>query len=189
MRRLLPFLCSLVFLGLGCMQTQAPLIFQTDTTTRVPLLPGILAPTEMTDKQIHIKTAKGDIVFSLFPDEAPLAVSNMVWLTQHHFYDGVIFHRVEPGFVIQGGDPLGRGNGGPGWRFVDEPVKRSYTRGIVAMANAGPNTNGSQFFIMLGDTPLPPSYTIFGEVTSGMDIVDQIRPGDVMQTVTVESTK
>ena len=134
-----------------------------------------------------IKTNKGDIRLQLNPAEAPLTVNNFVALAQDGFYDGVVFHRVEPRFVIQGGDPTGTGRGGPGYRFKDEPVKRPYKAGTVAMANAGPNTNGSQFFICLEDQPgLPPNYTIFGDTVSGMDVVRSIRPGDVMQSVTIE---
>src|SRR6266567_3781287 len=96
-------------------------------------------------------------------------------------------YHVVPNFVIQGGDPTGTGSGGPGYKFNDEPVKRPYKAGTVAMANAGPNTNGSQFFICLEDQPgLPPNYTIFGDTVSGMDVVRNIRVGDVMQSVTIE---
>ncbi|HKV57962.1 MAG TPA: peptidylprolyl isomerase [Ktedonobacteraceae bacterium] len=134
-----------------------------------------------------IKTNKGDIHLQLNPAEAPQTVNNFVALARDGFYDGVVFHRVEPRFVIQGGDPTGTGRGGPGYKFNDEPVKRPYKAGTLAMANAGPNTNGSQFFICLEDQPgLPPNYTIFGDTTSGMDVVRNIRPGDVMQSVTIE---
>jgi cyclophilin family peptidyl-prolyl cis-trans isomerase len=137
--------------------------------------------------RVLIKTNKGDIKLELNPAEAPLTVNNFVVLARDGFYDGVVFHRVEPRFVIQGGDPTGTGRGGPGYRFNDEPVKRPYRAGTVAMANAGPNTNGSQFFICLEDQPsLPPNYTIFGDTISGMDVVRSIRVGDTMQTVTVE---
>jgi cyclophilin family peptidyl-prolyl cis-trans isomerase len=149
--------------------------------------PGVLPANQIESRQIRLKTSKGEIVFELFDQEAPKTVSNFVYLTKGGFYDGLTFHRYEPGFVIQGGDPNGNGTGGPGYRFEDEPVSRSYERGIVAMANAGPNTNGSQFFIMLKDTPLPPLYTIFGRVTKGMDVVDQMRAGDVMTSVIVEA--
>jgi cyclophilin family peptidyl-prolyl cis-trans isomerase len=110
----------------------------------------------------------------LYPADAPRTVNNFVFLARDGFYDGVIFHRVIPGFMIQGGDPTGTGRGGPGYRFDDEPVKRKYTRGTLAMANAGPNTNGSQFFIMHADYGLPPTYTIFGKLTSGDEVVDSI---------------
>src|SRR5579885_2370109 len=136
--------------------------------------------------QVLIKTNKGDIKLELNPAEAPITVNNFVTLARDGFYNGVTFHRVVPGFVIQGGDPTGTGRGGPGYRFNDEPVRRPYKAGTVAMANAGPNTNGSQFFICLEDQPgLPPNYTIFGDVTSGMNVVRSIRQGDVIESVTV----
>ncbi|MEN9203558.1 MAG: peptidylprolyl isomerase [Thermostichus sp. DG_1_6_bins_120] len=121
-----------------------------------------------------LETTAGTMVLELFPQEAPLTVNNFVFLANDHFYDGVIFHRVIRGFMIQGGDPTGTGRGGPGYRFQDEPVKRPYTRGTLAMANAGPNTNGSQFFIMHADYPLPPSYTIFGQLIEGEEVLDAI---------------
>ena len=135
--------------------------------------PKALDKTQIEGKKIRVKTIKGDIVFELFSD-SPLAASNFIFLTNEKFYDGLTFHRREEGFVVQGGDPVGNGTGGPGYQFSDEPVTRDYKRGIVAMANAGPNTNGSQFFIMLADTPLPKSYSIFGNVISGSDLVDKI---------------
>ncbi|OGD79352.1 hypothetical protein A2362_01255 [Candidatus Curtissbacteria bacterium RIFOXYB1_FULL_41_59] len=146
---------------------------------------SVLTKEEIESKKVRISTAKGDIVFELFGD-APIASSNFIYLTEGKFYDGLTFHRREEGFVIQGGDPKGNGTGDPGYKFSDEPVIRDYTRGIVAMANSGPNTNGSQFFIMLADTSLPKQYTIFGNVTSGMEVVDQIQVGDVMEKVTIE---
>ena len=127
-----------------------------------------------------LTTDKGDIVVDLFTDGAPKAANNFLDLAKKGYYDGVIFHRIVPGFVIQGGDPTGTGRGGPGYTFDDEPFKGDYYRGTLAMANAGPNTNGSQFFICLDDLSggrLPKKYTIFGAVTSGMDVVDQIAAG------------
>lgn len=148
--------------------------------------PGVLADSELQDKKAVITTDKGNIEFEIFPD-APKAASNFIFLARDGFYDGLIFHRVEPGFVIQGGDPTGTGSGGPGYTFPDEPVTRDYNKGIVAMANSGPNTNGSQFFIMLADNPnLPKKYTIFGQVIAGQDVVNQIQVGDVMHKVTIE---
>ena len=147
--------------------------------------PKQLALSEIKGHMVRIKTNKGDIVFELFED-APLTSSNFIFLVGEKFYDGLTFHRREEGFVIQGGDPNGNETGGPGYKFNDEPVSRDYKRGIVAMANSGPNTSGSQFFIMLKDTPLPKNYTIFGQVTEGMDVVDKIQVGDVMESVTVE---
>jgi cyclophilin family peptidyl-prolyl cis-trans isomerase len=125
------------------------------------------------DATLH--TNHGDIGIRLHADRAPLAVNNFVFLANEGFYDGVVFHRVVPGFVIQGGDPTGTGRGGPGYRFRDElEGPGDYRRGTVAMANAGPNTNGSQFFVCLEDVGLPHAYTIFGEVTSGMEAVDAV---------------
>ncbi len=121
-----------------------------------------------------IETSKGNITVELLPSEAPKTVNNFVFLTKEGFYDGIIFHRVVKGFMIQGGDPIGNGTGGPGYRFQDEPVKLKYTRGIMAMANSGPNTNGSQFFIMHADSGLPPNYTIFGKVTAGLGTLDEL---------------
>ena len=125
-----------------------------------------------------IETTVGVIEFELLDDAAPKTVENFVTLAKKGFYDGVIFHRVVPGFVIQGGDPDGTGMGGPGYKFDDEPVTMGYARGTVAMANSGPNTNGSQFFICLDDlATLPPKYTIFGMVTAGLATVDAIAKG------------
>ena len=126
-----------------------------------------------------IQTSKGDIEVDLFTDGAPKAATNFLDLAEKGFYDGVIFHRIVPGFVIQGGDPTGTGRGGPGYTFPDEPFPGDYQRGTLAMANAGPNTNGSQFFICLADLAgrLPKNYTIFGQVTKGLEVVDAIAAG------------
>ena len=121
-----------------------------------------------------IVTTAGTLTAQLFPAEAPRTVNNFVFLAKDGFYDGVIFHRVIKGFMIQGGDPKGTGTGGPGYKFNDEPVTRDYLRGTLAMANAGPNTNGSQFFVMHADYRLPKNYTIFGKLTAGEEIVDAI---------------
>jgi len=135
---------------------------------------------------VTIATAKGDIALCLQPSLAPNTVNNFVVLARNHFFDGLTFHRVVAGFVIQGGDPAGNGTGGPGYKFADEPVKGEYTQGCVAMANAGPNTNGSQFFICIAnDTTLPKQYNLFGTVSAGMDVALKIAQGDVMKTVVV----
>jgi cyclophilin family peptidyl-prolyl cis-trans isomerase len=148
--------------------------------------PQALSFAQLQNKKAVIETKKGVIEFELFPD-APLTASNFIFLAQNGFYDGLTFHRVEPGFVIQGGDPLGNGTGGPGYKFADESVTKNYDKGIVAMANSGLNTNGSQFFIMLDDNPtLPKKYTIFGKVIKGQEVVDQIAIGDVMNKVTIQ---
>lgn len=150
----------------------------------------MLNETERISKQARMETSQGSITFELFGDEAPIAVSNFIALATKGFYNGLTFHRYEPGFVIQGGDPLGNGTGGPGYTFKDEAVTRDYLKGTVAMANAGPDTNGSQFFIVLEDTfTLPKSYTIFGKVTKGIEVVESLRTGNTMTTVTIEDVK
>lgn len=123
-----------------------------------------------------LKTNKGDITVELFPQDAPVTVNSFVCLADDGYFTDTPFHRIVKGFVIQGGDPTGTGMGGPGYKFDDEPVSREYERGTLAMANAGPNTNGSQFFIVLDNLQgkLPKNYTIFGKVTEGLDVVDAI---------------
>lgn len=121
-----------------------------------------------------LHTSEGDITIALTAKETPITVNNFVSLAKKNFYNNTNFHRVIKGFMIQGGDPKGDGTGGPGYRFDDEAFEGDYTRGTVAMANAGPNTNGSQFFIMHADQSLPKNYVIFGKVTEGMDVVDSI---------------
>lgn len=129
---------------------------------------------------VTIDTNYGKIVFETYDADAPNTVKNFVTLAEKGFYNGLTFHRVIKGFMIQGGDPNGNGTGGPGYKFADElnpntpSYKAGYKKGVVAMANSGPNTNGSQFFIMTSDYPLPNNYTIFGKVVSGQDIVDKI---------------
>ena len=134
-----------------------------------------------------ISTDRGDIVIELDPGRAPQTVNNFVFLARDGFYDGLTFHRVVDGFVVQGGCPEGSGRGNPGYRFGDEPVVGDYVAGSVAMANSGPDSNGSQFFISTVDNrrSLARSYNLFGQVTSGMDVVTGVRQGDVMRTVAV----
>ena len=123
-----------------------------------------------------LQTNKGAIEVEFFPQDAPVTVNNFMCLAEDGYFDGTPFHRIVKGFVIQVGDPTGTGSGGPGYQFGDEPITREYERGTLAMANAGPNTNGSQFFVVLEDLrgKLPKNYTIFGRVTEGMDVVDAI---------------
>lgn len=176
--------------------------------------PGVLPESE-TKTHVRLKTTKGDIVLEIAPDQGPNAASNFVYLVKQKFYDGISFHRRVDGFVIQGGDPQGNGTGGPGYKFADDPVKplgqnpdlkelpadlkaqlppgnplltkgALYKKGTLAMANAGPNTNGSQFFIMLDDAPLTLDYSIFGRVTEGMDVVANIQVGDKMINAVIE---
>ena len=137
--------------------------------------------------QVTIETDRGPIVMELDPGLAPNTVNNFVSQARAGFYDGLTFHRVVPEFVIQGGDPEGTGRGGPGYRFADEPVKGEYTLGAVAMANAGPDTNGSQFFICIDDCTrkLQPLYNLFGYVIDGIDVAQSIQVGDKMKSVSV----
>jgi cyclophilin family peptidyl-prolyl cis-trans isomerase len=138
--------------------------------------------------RVTIDTARGPIVMELDPQLAPNSVNNFVGLARQGYYDGLSFHRVVPEFVIQGGCPEGSGRGGPGYRFEDEPVRGEYTLGAVAMANSGPDTNGSQFFVCIDDctSKLAKSYNLFAHVTEGMDVATAISVGDVMRTVTVD---
>jgi peptidyl-prolyl cis-trans isomerase B (cyclophilin B) len=136
---------------------------------------------------VAITTDRGTIAMELDPQLAPNTVNNFVALARKGYYDNLTFHRVVPEFVIQGGCPEGSGRGGPGYKFADEPVQGQYTLGAVAMANAGPNTNGSQFFICIDDCTrkLTPNYNLFGHVTSGIDVAQATQVGDVMRSVVV----
>jgi cyclophilin family peptidyl-prolyl cis-trans isomerase len=142
------------------------------------------APPEMKidpEKQYRavLHTEKGDISIALRPDIAPITVNNFVFLARERFYDGVRFHRVIPGFVAQAGDPTGTGSGGPGYQFQDELNDLAFEQGVIGMANAGPGTNGSQFYLMLGDAPhLTGNYTAFGQIDQGLDVMLSLRPRD-----------
>ncbi len=140
--------------------------------------------------RIKMETNKGVIEIDLYPEYAPITVNNFVFLSQEGYFDGVIFHRVIPNFVIQGGDPTGTGRGGPGYRFEDEfknnPLK--HETGMLSMANSGPGTNGSQFFITHSPQPhLDGKHTVFGKVVSGMEVVNAIKQGDKMVKVTASA--
>ncbi len=149
-------------------------------------------PEQQIDESKHyratITTNRGTMVLDLDPALAPATVNNFVGLARQGYYDGLTFHRVVPDFVIQGGCPEGSGRGGPGYKFADEPVRGEYTLGAVAMANAGPNTNGSQFFICIDDCrrKLDRLYNLFGHTVEGIDVVQATEVGDVMQSVVVE---
>lgn len=145
---------------------------------------------EGVDYRATLHTTKGDIVIDLFESEVPKTVNNFVFLAEQGFYENVPFHRVIKDFMIQTGDPTGTGGGGPGYRFEDEPVARDYTKGIVAMANAGPNTNGSQFFITHEPTPwLDNKHSVFGEVIEGQDVVNKIKQGDKINSIQISDEK
>jgi cyclophilin family peptidyl-prolyl cis-trans isomerase len=126
-----------------------------------------------------LNTSAGKITLHLNTQETPITANNFITLSRQGFYNNTIFHRVIKNFMIQGGDPKGDGTGGPGYTFADEPFTGEYTRGTLAMANAGPNTNGSQFFIVHKDASLPKNYVIFGKVTAGLDVLDKIAEASV----------
>ena len=140
-------------------------------------------------------TSKGTMTIALDPIRAPKTVNNFVFLARYHYFDGIVFHRIIPGFVCQGGDPTGNGTGGPGYRFEDElPPPGRYEIGSVAMANAGPNTNGSQFFLISGQSgvQLPPLYSLFGKIVKGLDVLASIEAvgtgsGKPKEDVVIES--
>jgi len=134
-----------------------------------------------------IETEKGNLVLELFASDVPMTVNNFVFLARDGFYDGLTFHRVVPGFVVQGGCPIGDGTGGPGYRFDDEITENTHVAGALSMANSGPNTNGSQFFITY--TPqhhLNGDHSVFGQLAEGMDVLERIEQGDVMIRITIE---
>ncbi len=137
----------------------------------------------------ELSTSMGKITIELFSDKTPITVNNFVSLAKKDFYAKTVFHRIIKGFMIQGGDPKGDGTGGPGYQFNDEPFEGEYTRGTVAMANAGPNTNGSQFFIMHQDYNLPKNYVIFGKVIKGIENVDKIANSPVETSSSGEQSK
>lgn len=153
--------------------------------------PPAMDLTEETRYQARLRTSEGEVVVDLLRDDAPQTVNNFIFLARESFYDGVPFHRVMSGFMIQTGDPTGTGSGGPGYRFKDEMITRDYQRGAVAMANSGPHTNGSQFFICHADLrdKLPKNYTIFGHVSEGMDVIDRIASAPVRRSRSGEASE
>jgi cyclophilin family peptidyl-prolyl cis-trans isomerase len=137
-----------------------------------------------------LETSAGNVEVEFYPKDAPKTVNNFVCLARAGYFDGTPFHRIIQGFVIQGGDPTGTGSGGPGYRFEDEPISKDYTKGTLAMANAGPNTNGSQFFICTADLKgkLGKNYTVFGQVVDGMDVVDKLDKTPVKRSPSGENS-
>ena len=188
LRGLAPFVLLALLVSAGCQTAAAPTAAPSPTAqsavksqggtpvaNRYSAAPAMkIDPKKSYSATLH--TSLGDIKVDFFPAEAPKTVNNFVFLARDGFYENVKFHRIIKGFLVQTGDPTGTGAGSPGYRFEDEPVKRKYERGIVAMANAGPNTNGSQFFIMHQNGNLPPNYTIFGQVTekASLETLDKI---------------
>lgn len=144
---------------------------------------------ELKTYQVTLKTDLGDIIIELDTQKTPITANNFIFLAQQKFYNQTVFHRVINGFMIQGGDPQGDGTGGPGYKFKDETFSGEYDRGTVAMANSGPDTNGSQFFIMHQNNPLPKNYTIFGRVIQGLDVLDAIATAPVIPGPTGEKSQ
>jgi peptidyl-prolyl cis-trans isomerase B (cyclophilin B) len=136
-----------------------------------------------------IETEKGSMILELFASDVPVTVNNFVFLAREGFYDGTTFHRVIPDFMAQGGDPTGTGTGGPGYKFADEFTKRAHATGALSMANSGPNTNGSQFFITYAPQPhLDRKHTVFGQVELGMNVLKVIKNGDTIVRITIEES-
>jgi peptidyl-prolyl cis-trans isomerase B (cyclophilin B) len=149
----------------------------------------VVVLTTMPEKQYiaTIETEKGNLVLELFAGDVPMTVNNFVSLAREGFYDGLTFHRVVPGFVVQGGCPIGDGTGGPGYQFDDEITGHTHVAGALSMANSGPNTNGSQFFITYtAQHHLDGHHSVFGQLIEGMDVLERIEQGDVMIRITIE---
>ncbi len=177
---------SFTFIDITTTPTTNPAALPTSTKTNYSSAPPM---TIDKNKQYRatMTTAYGEMVFELFPADAPQTVNSFVFLSRDKFYDETIFHRVVPNFVVQGGDPTGTGSGGPGYQIPDEISSRKHIAGTLSMANAGPNINGSQFFICYSDQPsLDGGFTVFGQLTQGMDVLNKIKQGDKLLKVTVE---
>lgn len=181
-----------LFFFQGNSQTKSNITTQEDTsmknkvTDTKPTQPLQIDKSKKYTAILH--TEKGDVTIALTADKTPITVNNFVTLSKRNFYNNTIFHRIIKGFMIQGGDPKGDGTGGPGYKFADEPFEGDYTRGTVAMANSGPNTNGSQFFIMHQDYQLPKNYVIFGKVVKGIETVDAIAQSPVNENTAGEKS-
>ncbi len=197
MKKYLVAFLFLTLLGTRCQgspQERAEQKAQSEVRTNHYATTSMLSKPSMTIDKAKLYTAvlmtsAGTIAIELNAVQTPITVNNFVYLARNNYYNNTPFHRAIKGFMIQGGDPKGDGTGGPGYKFDDEPFSGGYTRGTVAMANAGPNTNGSQFFIMHADYPLPPNYIIFGRVVSGLDVVDKIATAPVTMSDSGEPSK
>jgi peptidylprolyl isomerase len=190
---LLTILFSLFFMT-GCSNTPEEKVTPpTPSVTPSVSVKKLSPPTERIDTKKKysavLDTSAGKITISLYADKTPITVNNFVYLAKNNFYDNTVFHRTVSGFMIQGGDPNGDGTGSPGYRFDDEPFEGEYQRGTIAMANSGPDTNGSQFFIMHDDFLLEKNYVIFGKVIEGMDVVDKIATAPVTANAMGEKSK
>jgi len=180
-----------VIIGIGII-TSSPQP-KKEISTMMPTPDKTLSPSMQIDTNktyvAVLQTTAGEIQISLDAKNTPITVNNFVTLAKNGFYRNTIFHRIIKGFMIQGGDPKGDGTGGPGYKFDDEPITGEYARGTVAMANSGPNTNGSQFFIMHQDYSLEKNYVIFGKVTNGMEVVDKIADSPVQSSPSGENSR
>ncbi len=163
-----------------------------DNTQEEPMTYSEPPPMTIDQKKDYtatIVTDKGELNVELFAADAPVTVNNFVFLAREGFYDNTPIHRVEPGFVVQAGDPTGTGRGGPGYRFEDEITSRTHVTGSLSMANAGPNTNGSQFFITFAPQPhLDGKHTVFGQLTEGMEVMQSIKVGDKIETIQINES-
>lgn len=168
------------------------IIFSISCTGKTPERKTYVSPppiTINTSKQYTatIKTKKGDLVLQLFANDVPVTVNNFVFLAREGFYNNTVFHRVIPGFMVQGGDPTGTGTGNPGYSFADEFTEHTHIAGALSMANSGPNTNGCQFFITYNSQHhLDGKHTVFGQLTAGMNILENIEQGDTIVEVSIE---
>lgn len=193
MKAMKKYIFAAIFLALGLLSAPAAVVAQPYGGKKMPEAKQWDNPPEMRIdvSKIYvaeIETNKGVITIEMYPEHAPKTVNNFVFLAREGFYDDVVFHRVIPDFVIQGGDPSGTGRGGPGYRFKDETAGNPlvHSAGVISMANSGPDTNGSQFFITHSPQPhLNGRHTVFGKVIDGMDVVNAIRQGDRMEKVAV----
>ncbi len=191
--------CSLAIILFGCSLDKSEKITNqtqnsnSNTTATQVVKKQANMPENIIDQSksysVILQTEEGDMEISLNTKDTPITTNNFLWLAKKGFYDNTIFHRVIKDFMIQGGDPKGDGTGGPGYSFDDEDFSGEYVRGAVAMANAGPNTNGSQFFIMHQDYPLPKNYVIFGQVTKGLEVLDKIANSPVTLSQSGEMSK
>lgn len=163
--------------------------FRRDWETEIYPVPPPMAIDPGRAYRAVLGTNQGAMVFELLAGEAPLAVNSFVFLARERFYEGLWFHRIIEGFLVQGGDPTGRGSGGTGYTFSDEPVTRDYVRGALAVANAWPNANSSQFFIVHQDTDLPRRHTIFGQLVDGFDVLDRLAVTPVTEGPTGEVSR
>jgi peptidyl-prolyl cis-trans isomerase B (cyclophilin B) len=173
----------------GSLATRKKLLIGLGAAAAIILIAVIAMMTMDASKQYTaiIETAKGNLVLELFADDAPMTVNNFVSLARDGFYNGLTFHRVIPGFVAQGGCPNGDGTGGPGYQFDDEFSERTHVTGALSMANSGPDTNGSQFFITYSPQHhLDGRHSVFGQLIEGMDVLESLEPGDVIIRIIIE---